>query len=133
MIGTAKKKLHLQVHRSIRSPSVGSQDAPYSIALISDSDDFTNGIKNYLSSELKVPLVFLNLYQLKNYDTNLTFSRSLLNARKKRSEVISLLEKATNWESVNTADVWIIDWCTENAVVFSQLKLTIKVYIIHRH
>jgi hypothetical protein len=133
MIGIAKKKLHFKVHCAITSPRVASQEAPRSIALISDSDDFTTGIRNYLSNDLKIPLVILNLCLLKANDPNFTFSRSLLNVKDKRLEVISLLEKAANWKSVNAADVWIIDWCTENAVIFSQLKPPEKRLFIRIH
>jgi hypothetical protein len=71
----------------------------------------------------------------KSSDRRLIFSRYLLNAEEKEKEIYNILGPTGVTEKLFNSDTWIIDWCTENAVIFSQIKpkKTKLIIRIHRY
>ncbi len=103
------------------------------IALISNTSDFTKPLQEFVSREPGRELTVLDLGQIKQSDSKRVFSRALLNARSLEPELFQLLESEGWDKTLRMSDTWFVDWCLDNAVIFSNLKPAGKKLIIRIH
>lgn len=103
------------------------------ITLISNTSDFTTLLSEFICREPGRNVTVVNLGFIKRADPNRIFSKALLKAQSFEFELTQLFEVG-GWKTVlQNADTWLVDWCLDNAVIFSNLKPSGKKMIIRIH